>query len=689
MYLCGVKKIDYQQLNAYRAILWLTAIAVLAGCASIGRPEGGPRDETPPVFMRSNPAPGQLNVNRKRLEVFFDENIQLDDAFNKVIVSPAQAMPPVVRSLGKRVTVELRDTLVPDATYTVDFGDAIKDLNEGNILDGFALDFSTGNSIDSLRISGVLLEAHTLEPAQGMLVGVYSNLEDSTITTLPLERVTRTNSRGQFTVRGLKDIPYRVFAINDVNRDNKWDRSEDVAFFDAPVIPSVEAITVNDTLRDAQGVDSVATRPGVAFLPADVLLTWFNEDYKSHYLMNNARPARNKVEIILSAPYDSVPRAEIVRTPQLEGVDWDEITIADISPGNDTITWWIRSPEALAVDSLTLALTYPRTDSLDNVVMFNDTIRFFYRPTSAEIKQAKELEKLREKGEDTIPPPQILMELKAVTSTSHDIYRPLIFESGTPWGQIDTTMMHFYIMEDTLWTELDPVSLHPLEGSTILRRQLDFQPLPGAKYKFEADSASVFDIYGNPIKEFSHEFTVKSLDSYSTLFFEVTPADSTIIVELLDGSDKVVRSTRADANGKAVFNYVNPGNYYARMFFDDNGDGLWTTGNIAMKIQPEEVAYYPKKIDARANWDVELLWDIYQLAVDIQKPYAILKNKPKLKKGEKAPTDTEEEEVDEWGRPINRNDRSANGFGGFGGFGGAGGGGVRQTGGNTSGGLRR
>lgn len=664
------KKLIRGSKRGYRMLLWLAAVTFLAGCASIGRPEGGPRDETPPVFVRSNPAPGALNVNRNRLEIFFDENVQLDDAFNKVIVSPSQKQPPVVRSLGRRVTVELRDTLTPDATYTVDFGDAIKDLNEGNILDGFALDFSTGDSIDSLRVSGVLLSAQNLEPAQGMLVGVYSNLADSAITTLPLERVTRTNSRGQFTIRGLKEGAYKVFAINDVNRDNKWDRSEDVAFFDVAVSPSVESITVNDTLRSSIGQDSIVSRPGVAFLPADVLLTWFNEDFQSHYLKDNSRPARNRVNIVLSTPYDSLTTASIVRTPALDGVNWDDITIADVSPGNDTVTWWITDPEALKVDSLTLALRYPRTDSLDNVVMFNDTVRFFYRPTSDEIKKEKERAKLREQGADTVPEPQILMNIRPVTGSQHDVYRPLVLQSETPWASVDSTKIRFTTLIDTVWQDVNHSALRAVPDASILLREIDFQPVPGQKYKLEIDSAAIFDIYGNPAKKLTHEFTVKGLDSYSTVIFNVTPVDTTIMIELLDSSDKVVRTAHADASGKAVFKYVNPGTYYARMYYDDDNNGKWSPGNVQLKLQPEEVAYYPKKIDARANWDVDLQWDIYQIPIDKQKPYAILKNKPKLKKGEKAPTQEEEEELDEWGRPINRNDRSATGFGGMGGSGG-------------------
>lgn len=218
-----------------RLLLAMAAAAVTVACANMGRPEGGPRDELPPVYVRSNPALGQLNFKGNKITVDFDENIQLDDAMNKIVVSPAQHTTPAISSNGRRVTIELRDTLIPNTTYTLDFADAVKDLNEGNVLDGFAMDFATGDTIDTLRISGMVFEARTLEPAQGMLVGVYSNLSDTAISTLPFERITKTNQLGQFTLRNLKAGTYRVYALNDVNRDYHWDRSEDVAFYDVAV----------------------------------------------------------------------------------------------------------------------------------------------------------------------------------------------------------------------------------------------------------------------------------------------------------------------------------------------------------------------------------------------------------------------------------------------------------------------
>ena len=106
--------------------------SLVAACASIGRPEGGPRDEVPPEFVRANPAPGTTGVTRPKVDLFFNENIKLEDIANKLVVSPAQTQQPSVNANGRRLTVELRDSLVPNTTYTLDFSDAIRDLNEGH-----------------------------------------------------------------------------------------------------------------------------------------------------------------------------------------------------------------------------------------------------------------------------------------------------------------------------------------------------------------------------------------------------------------------------------------------------------------------------------------------------------------------------------------------------------------------------
>lgn len=644
------------------------AALVLTACASVGRPEGGARDELPPEYVRSTPTQGEKNVSGTSFSVIFNENVQLEDAFNKVVISPVQLEAAQVSANGRRVSVRLRDTLKANTTYTIDFGDAIKDLNEGNVLDGFALDFSTGDHIDSMRISGIVLDASNLEPAQGMLVGAYKNTADSAIRTLPPDRIARTNQLGQFTIRNLAPGSYRIYALNDLNRDWHWDRSEDVAFLDSLVVPDLREIVVTDTLYDAAGGDSLITRPGIQYLPNDVLLTWFNQNYRAQYLKDYARPERRRVTVTLGAPPDTLPEIRIVDGPGHDiptGALSDSWAIPMYSHERDSITLWLADTAVVATDSLRLSVRYQKPDSLDRMVWTTDTLRFFYREPR---RSKKEIEA------DTLPRRYDVLPLTVTSGSPQEVYKPLTFSVGQPLRSIDTTHVRLEMMVDTNWVAVKSFRIEPDTLNPVLSRRIEQKWVPGGRYRLEIDSAAVAGIYDEHNKPFSQEFTVRALEDYSNLIFNLKGSDSTAVVEILTSADTPVRREKVEG-GRAVFRYMQPGTYYARVFFDTDGNGLWTTG-VLDSIQPEEVAYYPKKIELKRNWDVEQDWDIYELPVDKQKPYAILKNKPKLKRGEKAPEEEAPEDEDPFLGPGynnpngNRNNNRNNGFGGMGGLGG-------------------
>ncbi len=626
-----------------RLLLVMVAAAVMVACANMGRPEGGPRDELPPVYVRSNPAMGQLNFNGNKITVDFDENIQLDDAMTKIVVSPAQRNTPAISSNGRRVTIELRDTIMPNTTYTIDFADAVKDLNEGNVLDGFAMDFATGDTIDTLRISGMVFEARTLEPAQGMLVGVYSNTSDTAISTLPFERITKTNQLGQFTLRNLKAGSYRVYALNDINRDYHWDRSEDVAFYDVTISPTSEPTVVTDTLTRSTGErDSLVTRNATRFLPDDLLLTWFNEGYTSQYLKDYKRPERNKITFQFGAKSDTLPILRLLNTHR-DGDDISTWSTLDASPTLDTLTYWISDTSLVSLDSITIEATYLRTDTLDNLTWGTDTLKFNMRPE----KKKKEKKKKNDEEEDSIPPVPH-MELRISSGNSQDLHKGLTLTAGTPIQRFDTTAVKLEIQVDTLWYNIVPPSfsrpelLHPMVFTAPYKWE------EGSKYRLTIDSAAVVDIYGLDNVQLVHEFTTKKSEDYSAISFNVSGLDGRKgIVEVLSSSDKPVAA--APVNGSlATIQYLSPGTYYARLFIDANDDGEWTTGSIADSIQPEEVYYYPKKINLKKNWTIEQSWNINELPVDQQKPQEIKKNKPKRKKGDPDERPTDEEEEDEF-----------------------------------------
>ena len=201
-------------------------------------------------FVGSKPGPNQIKVNPKKIELFFDENIKLDNPFTKVIVSPPQAVAPIVKSNAKTVTVELNDTLKPNTTYTIDFTDAIRDNNEGNILESFSIAFSTGEIIDTMRISGTILSAENLEPQKSVIVGIHSDLSDSAFVTKPFDRISKSDENGKFNIYNITPGKYKIYALKDINNNYMFDLpGEDIAFLDSIIIPSVEIKMHNDTTR--------------------------------------------------------------------------------------------------------------------------------------------------------------------------------------------------------------------------------------------------------------------------------------------------------------------------------------------------------------------------------------------------------------------------------------------------------
>lgn len=623
----------------------VAAALLLAACASIGRPEGGPRDMTPPVMVSSTPAPGSVNVSNGRIDIIFDENITLDDPMNKIVVSPPQKKQAQISSNGRRVRITLRDTLRDSTTYTVDLADAVRDLNEGNILDGLAIDFSTGPSIDTLMISGIVFEGRTLEPAQGMIVGVYSTpVADTALTTLPMDRITKTNALGRFTIRNLKPGNYRVFAINDLNHDFHWDRSEDIAFLDRDISPSTMAVEVTDTFTDAAGNDSLVTRPATRFLPDDILLTWFNENYKPLYLVKHERPDARRLTLEMSTHSDSLPQLTLLNTVRA-GARLDREAVLQSSPGLDSLTYWLRDTTLIGSDTLKIAARYLHTDTLDNITFTTDTLTFALR-------QPKKKKK-RDEETDSVPKLEFV-NIGISSRQPQDLNMPLLFETSTPTASIDSAGFRIEELVDSVWMPVAAKIPSPPDSLQPMRLLTEMTWKPKTKYRVTIDSLAVTDIYGNHNRPFVQEVSTHAIEDYAALFFNIGDLGSdSAIVELLS-SDKPVRLEPV-RNGVATFEYVTPGAYYARLFIDRNHNGRWDTGSVADTLQPEDVFYFSKKLNLKKNWDVEQQWNIYETPVDLQKPEDIKKNKPPRPKWEteeerekrkKGNNDDEEEEFD-------------------------------------------
>lgn len=654
------------QMNNSKSLYYIfiiIAAAVMYSCANIGNPSGGPIDKTPPIFMRSNPTPNAVNVKDRKIEIFFDEIVTLKDPSTKIIVSPAQTEMPRMSALGRKVTVELVDSLLPNTTYTIDFSNSIQDNNEGNAIDNFAFAFSTGSVIDSMRVSGYVLDSRTLEPMQSVVVGLQSNLADSAFHKEKLQRVALTNDRGQFTIRNVSPGNYHIFALKDLDRDYKFGNpTEDIAFLDSIIVPSIGSREAADTVyNDLNEIDTImrATRP--AYFPNDILLSMFNEDRKSQYLANNLRVDSTRISLTFAAASDTLPSLSIVGRNDVP----DQWYTLERSQTNDTLTYWIRPPHLVSADTLIVATTYLRTDTASNLSWGTDTLKFTFQRQKA---------KKKKKNEETDSLEQIrFMELHPLANGTQEVYAPLLLQTGTPIERYSREAFHLQrkLQNDTIFYPAEIKSI-ALRDSTLSRRDLmlkvDWEP--GAAYTLAVDSLAMTDIYGLQTKPLKVDFNVRKMEEYGNIVFNIPAVRDSAIVELLDGTEKIVLRAPVKSHRAELLNLL-PGKYYARLFIDRNGNGKYDTGNYDMHLQPEETVYYPGAINLKKNWDVEQTWDIYATPIDKQKPEAIKKNKPERKKWEKVNTEKTETDEDEengfsdFSNPNDPNLRNSNNFGNY------------------------
>ena len=576
-----------------------------------------------------------VNVNQKKINIYFDEFIKLDNPSEKVVVSPPQLEQPEIKGAGRRIQISLVDSLKANTTYTIDFSDAISDNNEGNPMGNYTYSFSTGAAIDTMEVSGHVLESENLEPVKGILVGLYADHADSAFRTKPMLRVSRTDSRGRFVIKGVAPGSYRIYALQDQDGDYKFSqKSEKIAFSHDIIVPSCKPDVRQDTTWvDSLHIKSIDQVDYIHFLPDNIVLRAFTEPLTDRFFLKAERQKANSFTLFFSYG-DSI-------LPQIKGLNFDaeNAFLVEASEKKDTITYWLKDTALVNQDTLLMDITYRMTDSTGVLVNKTDSAQEILskEPYAKRMKNmekelaawTKKQEKKKKKGE----PYDSVMEVKPLdvqlsVSSQFDPDQNVIFSFPTPLAKVDTAAIHLYAKHDKLWYRA-PMEFLPLENR---KYELRGEWRPDIEYSLEVDSAAFEDIYGLASKPIKQGFKVNSLDTYGTLLVNITSLhDLPLIVQLLDAQDKMVKETKT-VNGVAEFYYLKPQKYYMRLIVDRNNNGKWDTGNYDSDQQAEEVYYYPGAIECKAKWDLTESWDPLVRELSLQKPGAITKQKPDKEK---------------------------------------------------------
>ena len=585
---------------------WIIFFLALQSCANRGSgPQGGPKDTEPPVLLSATPENGNTNFNAKSIILEFNELVSVNNPLQNITFSPPQKNSPTVKGLGKKVSITFQDSLLPNTTYTIEIKKCIVDYTESNPFADYVYTFSTGDKVDSLQISGKVIDAETLAARKNYTVGIYSNLSDTAFTKTRFEKIAKTNENGEFTIYGVAEGTYNLFAIKDAGGVNFYqNKGTDIAFLDSTITPYAHLHGKVDTLwtdSTKTRYDNVTLNAYNEYFPKGLILKTFKERDIIHRLKSYKRNSKNTFTLIFSEPQDKEPELKL-----LSDSSFAEPFLKEKTNRTDSLVFWVKDSLLYKQDSLHISVSYLKTDSLGESVSQTDSLYLIYRETKAEKRK-------RENSTNNH-----VLNFTHNLNKSLEVYDTVKFVFNEPIKEVITDSIKLSLKVDTLF---EKVNYKVMFDDSICKKKLYliFKKELGGNYQLEIDSASITSIYGKVNDRFNKPLKIKKLEDYSNLYIKFNENIPNAIVQLLSEREVVIRECPVQ-DAEAYFEDVNPAAYYIRMYIDENGNNKWDAGNLEKKIQPEMVYYYPKRLQLRANWDMEETWPYKNIEILKQRP---------------------------------------------------------------------
>ncbi len=563
-------------------------------------PQGGPKDTIPPVIRQIEPQNGTTGFPTVggTVVLSFDEYAVVKNQ-GDILLSPPLKKKLKTRVRGKSIVVTVQDTLRENTTYTIDFGSAIADNNEGNIAPRTVYTFSTGDVIDSMYVTGRVIDCQTLTPVPKTLVTLYRDHSDSACFNALPDAAAITDDWGFFTIRNIAPDAYRVYAYSDGDGNFKYNPDGDkVAFMDSLFTPDA---VVRDSIYELRGFDMKDTTACLA-RTAMIELPLFTGLQSVQYLQNYGRKAEKAGFLKFSAGDVVINSLEFV------GIDSSDVLV-QYTPTRDSLDFWITYKYHLE-DSLILRLNYMKTDSTGVLVATDESVVLGMPTDTALISANKAREKDTVFVLKTTSTPETIEQDGITLESEFPIIRMVtdsisLIETN-PKNQ--TVEREISFMRDP--TDIRRFILHP-EGTLQ----------PGYTYAVRIPQGTFTNMYGLPNREETLRLSLPTGEDLSTLSIQLTGVDNRYIVELTNEKlDRVHRRFIVESDSTLFCPYLKADKYAIRIMQDRNRNGIYDMGNLLERRQPERVLIFesepgkrvleiPERSEIEQSIDIQALFN--------------------------------------------------------------------------------
>lgn len=539
---------------AVAGMLFATVI-LMAGCAKISSPTGGPRDSTPPKVLKMMPEDQTVRFHDKQIRIFFDEYVTLNNPTTNVLISPPLSETPQYTLKGKSLIIKFKDTLRANTTYNMVFSDCIRDYHENTPLSYFHYSFSTGDSLDDYMIRGSILDAKKLVPSKDFYVLLYKNTEDSMPLTTKPDFVTKTLENGSFLFQNIKEGSYKIFALKDINADLLYNLPNEEIAFQEEIVAAYQALpdSVSDSLKTS--------------LPLVTLFSFIATD-TIQKLSRYENPAAG----IYVFPYKTAVN-RFSATPADNALEYFEL----FNETKDTITLYLKSPM-----SDTTIYYFDADNHLDTVRL----IPYHEKAATGRGRQSQ------------------TKKFNVTFLNAGEYHKPLTLKFPYPIRPTDSFNVYVYSQQQSV--KDTAIYRFSVPDSFVMQLPLPMNYLEKKGYSVMIPDSVFYGYNGLTNDTLKTQFSFKSVKDYGTLImsYELPEDGKPYIVTLWKGERKI-QEDRLTNSSTITYTYLNPDTYHVSAFCDENDNGLWDTGDYSSKRQPEKAYSFSKNISIRAYWDLE------------------------------------------------------------------------------------